>query len=69
MEMFLTSPQGTKSQLLYKRPYDALSSKKRYNGLRITSLHFWGENPTGQWTILLKSAESLRSLATSSYGR
>ena len=69
MEMFLTSPQGTTSQLLYKRLFDALSSEQRYNGLVITSLHFWGENPTGQWTILLKSAESMRSLATSPYGR
>ncbi len=66
MEMFLISPQGTTSQLLYKRPVDAFTSKDRYNRLLITSLHFWGENPTGQWMIFLKSAESI---GTSSYGR
>ena len=66
VEMFLTSPQGTTSQLLYKRPVDAFTSKDRYNRLLITSLHFWGENPTGQWMIFLKSA---KSIGTSSYGR
>ena len=67
VEIFLISPQGTKSQLVYKRPLDALDSKREYNNLLITSLHFWGENPTGQWKILLKSAKSMGSVG-SRYG-
>jgi subtilisin-like proprotein convertase family protein len=68
MEMYIISPYGTRSQLLYKRMFDALSSRKDYKGLVVASLHFWGENPAGEWTVLFKAAESMSSLGRS-YGR
>ena len=61
MEMYVISPYGTKSQLLYERKFDSLASTSTYKGLLITSLHFWGENPAGEWTVLFKTAESLSS--------
>lgn len=48
----LTSPYGTKSQLLSTRRYDDSSS-----GLEewtFMSVHFWGENPLGKWQITFK---------------
>ena len=47
--LYLTSPRGTRSQLLPARPLDTTS-----DGLvkwTFMSLHFWGEHPLGTWTI------------------
>ena len=57
--MFLESPHGTKSQLIYPRLRDALTRRKTYNDLVVTSLHFWGESATaesGKWKLLFNSA-------------
>lgn len=68
MEMYIISPYGMKSQLLYTRMYDAITSRKNYKGLVVTSLHFWGENPAGEWTVLFKAAKSMSSRGRS-HGR
>ena len=59
--MYITSPQGTKSQLLYARRFDSIGSVADYKGLVVTSLHFWGENPSGEWTVLFKASDSMGS--------
>ena len=59
LEMFLESPHGTISQLIYPRLRDALTRRKTYNDLVVTSLHFWGESATaysGKWKLLFNSA-------------
>ena len=61
MEMFIISPEGTKSKLLYERIYDSFGSSSIYKGLVITSVHFWGETSDGEWTVLIKASESLGS--------
>ena len=61
MEMFIISPEGTKSKLLYERIYDSFGSSSIYKGLVITSVHFWGETSDGEWTVLFKASESLGS--------
>ena len=58
LEMFLKSPHGTQSQIIYARPLDILARQKSYSGLAVTTLHFWGENPTvapGNWKLAFKS--------------
>ncbi|XP_056022514.1 furin-like protease kpc-1 [Ostrea edulis] len=45
----LTSPSGTKSTLLPKRPSDV--SKGGFNQWAFLSVHFWEENPTGTWKL------------------
>lgn len=58
MLMYLTSPNGTKSQLLYPRIFDAITRRDKYNNLVVSSLHFWGENPNGGWTVLFRNSRN-----------
>ena len=46
----LTSPQGTKSILLPYRNYDFIN-QEGYDDWPFMSVHFWGENPVGTWTL------------------
>ena len=46
----LTSPQGTKSILLPYRNYDFINAEG-YDDWPFMSVHFWGENPIGTWTL------------------
>ena len=46
----LTSPQGTKSILLPYRNYDFVN-EQGYDYWPFMSVHFWGENPIGNWTL------------------
>ena len=46
----LTSPQGTKSILLPYRNYDFINAEG-YNDWPFMSVHLWGENPIGTWTL------------------
>lgn len=61
LEMFSTSPSGTKSKLLYSRMMDIFMGFKRLKNWRVTSLHYWGEKPFGDWNITIRNAKS-RSL-------
>ena len=42
---------GTISQLLTIRPED--ESKEGFKDWRFMSVHFWGENPAGEWTLYI----------------
>ena len=46
----LVSPCGTKSTLLPYRKYDFINAEG-YDNWPFMSLHYWGENPIGTWTI------------------
>ena len=46
----LTSPQGTVSVLLPYRDYDFINDEG-YSSWPFMSVHHWGEDPTGQWTL------------------
>ena len=53
IELDLTSPMGTTSNLLPRRPQDT-----RIGGYRdwpFMSVHFWGEDPTGDWTLTVRN--------------
>ena len=51
MVIDLTSPQGTTSRLLAKRPAD--DSTDGLDKWPFTSVEFWGENPNGEWTVTI----------------
>ena len=53
IELDLTSPMGTTSNLLPRRPQDT-----RIGGYRdwpFMSVHFWGEDPSGDWTLTVRN--------------
>lgn len=53
LEVILTSPAGTSSTLLPLRSADKTS--KGYDNWPFMSVHFWGENPTGEWMIITRN--------------
>ena len=48
----LDSPLGTTSILLPQRTGDIFPG--RYDNWKLLSLHYWGENPAGEWTIRIQ---------------
>lgn len=53
LEGFLTSPSGTTSQILPYRANDVIASD--FSEWPILSMHFWGEDPQGDWRLRLQS--------------
>ncbi|XP_075061618.1 proprotein convertase subtilisin/kexin type 4 isoform X2 [Mixophyes fleayi] len=51
LEIYLTSPMGTRSVLVALRPFD--TSFKGYSNWTFMSTHTWDENPQGIWTLEL----------------
>ncbi|RZB94428.1 neuroendocrine convertase 1-like, partial [Asbolus verrucosus] len=49
LEVYLTSPSGSKVQMLATRKLD--KSKKGFNGWTFMSVMTWGESAEGQWTV------------------
>ncbi|KAF6210162.1 hypothetical protein GE061_013264 [Apolygus lucorum] len=49
IEIHLTSPAGTKTMLLAKRPQDV--SRTGFRNWPFMSVHTWGENPIGNWSL------------------
>jgi len=55
VQMFLTSPMGTRSMILSTRPND----DDRHDGFvkwPFMTTHTWGENPRGKWTLEVRFA-------------
>lgn len=51
LEVYLTSPLGTKIQLLSRRKND--SSKQGFRNWKLMSVLTWNENPQGIWKVLI----------------
>ena len=49
LHLVLISPMGTRSSLLLPRPRD--KSDSGFENWPFLSVHFWGENPNGTWTL------------------
>lgn len=62
LEMSSTSPNGTQSKLLYSRTIDSLTGFKNLSNWRVTSLHYWGEKPTGDWNFTIRNAKPWRNV-------
>lgn len=56
VELFLTSAQGTQSKLLTKRRKD-ISSATSFSW-KFMSVHYWGENPSGTWSLKMRVKDS-----------
>jgi len=61
MKIALKSPRGTKSFLLLPRPKDKIAST--FEDWPFLSVHFWGEDPTGEWQLELSNAGSKQANA------
>lgn len=61
LEMTSKSPSGTNSQLLYSRLFDTFSNKNNLTNWNVTSLHYWGENPAGDWNITIRSTQQRKT--------
>ncbi len=59
----LTSPSGTRSVLLDYRDSDSNSGS--YTDWPFMSVHYWGENPNGQWAVTFLFRGSTGSAAVS----
>ena len=55
------SPSGTQSKLLYSREFDSLTGYKNFKNWKVTSLHYWGENPVGNWYITIRNSKPHRN--------
>lgn len=53
IEIHLSSPAGTRSTLLARRPLD--SSHNGFHSWPFMSVHFWSESPFGDWTIEIQN--------------
>ncbi|XP_076292804.1 proprotein convertase subtilisin/kexin type 4-like isoform X2 [Lasioglossum baleicum] len=62
LQIQLTSPQGTKSTLLAKRPHDI--SKAGFNQWPFMSVHTWGERPHGTWKLEIHNEGRYQGRAT-----
>ncbi|KAG7210501.1 hypothetical protein KM043_012022 [Ampulex compressa] len=62
LQIQLTSPQGTMSTLLAKRPHDV--SKAGFNQWPFMSVHTWGERPHGKWQLLIHNEGRYQGRAT-----
>lgn len=53
LHIILVSPSGTPSSVLLPRPFDTQESN--FNNWPFLSVHFWGENPSGQWKLIISN--------------
>ena len=56
LSIYLTSPSGTKSTLLPRRPRDYHS--EGFRDWEFLSVHSWGESPVGKWTLEVQTKSS-----------
>lgn len=56
LKITLISPSGTKSDLLLPRMRDNIDDS--FNNWPFLSVHFWGENAVGKWTLRITNTES-----------
>ena len=70
----LTSPNGTVSTILFRRPWD-ITSAEGYDSWPFRTVLHWGENPAGQWTLqvffsnsVIDSSASVSGISVDFYG-
>ncbi len=56
VEVYLTSPMGTRSMLLARRPRDM--SNEGFRDWVFMTTHLWGELSVGDWTLEVKNGAS-----------
>ena len=63
-QVTLTPPQGTWSTL---RPYRKFDSTCEFKEWPFTSVHFWGENPVGNWTLQVDFSSPVGTVVVTLY--
>ena len=63
LAIYLTSPHGTKSQLLARRPHD--SSRAGFHDWPFLTVFCWGENPAGTWQLEIQNEGRYQATLTS----
>lgn len=58
LKLFLTSPMGTRSMILNRRPFDD-DNKNGFVRWPFMTTQTWGENPRGKWTLEVKFYDEL----------
>lgn len=53
LKLFLTSPSGTRSMILNRRPFDD-DNKNGFTRWPFMTTQTWAENPRGKWTLEIK---------------
>lgn len=53
VEFYLDSPSGTQTKIFSSRYYDSASSEITWDFM---SVHTWGEDPEGEWTLTMSDA-------------
>jgi len=61
IEVFLTSPRGTRSTLLARRVRDA--STEGFNAWAFMTTHCWGESAIGTWRLEVRNGASACKLS------
>ena len=56
LQVFLTSPAGTKSTLLQRRTRD--TSTEGFSDWAFMTTHNWGESSVGRWTLEVHNGDS-----------
>ncbi|KAL1137836.1 hypothetical protein AAG570_009532 [Ranatra chinensis] len=59
LKLELVSAQGTRSTLLNQRPRDTLAAN--FEDWPFLTVHYWGENPLGEWTLIVTNAGQVPS--------
>ena len=62
LSIHLTSPMGTRSNLLPERPRDY--SREGFDHWDFMTTHSWGEDPTGMWILEIKNAKNTQNSGT-----
>jgi len=61
VELSLTSPSGTRQILLARRHVDV--SSQGLNGWVLMTVHCWGEDPRGNWTLTVSTTSTSGAFA------
>lgn len=65
VEIYLTSPQGTRSTLLARRLRD--TATEGFNNWAFMTTHNWGESATGTWRLEVRNGASMCKGTSSSH--
>ena len=58
LEIKLTSPSGTETNLTHYRPSDSFFKQKVLQNWVVMTLHLWGETAKGEWKLTIKNSQT-----------
>ena len=58
LEIKLTSPSGTETNLTHYRPSDSFFKQNVLQNWVVMTLHLWGETVKGEWKLTIKNSQT-----------